>query len=423
MISNNKQVLIIAFFFPPVEKVGGRRWAKFSKYLHRKGYNVKVLSTSYPNKNNCPWINDVLFLKDEVVRMKLPQRYFFHRVMQPKTVLGKIFYRISNIYYNKEKLKKGNYKDISSDLERQIIKNAKFLIKKYNIKNVIVTGGPFHICYFTAKLKKKFPDLNLIVDLRDFWADGDEYNTLSAKRQFEEKAMEEFTFHQADHIITSAERIEMRIKEVYPIFAPKVLHIPHAYDEDEFEGVTQKVNSFPDTIKMIYAGSLYPNMEESIYLLIDFLKKISLQGKQVVLDFYTFDKNYYHLFEKADLLNVVNYLPPIKPSDLFKKMREYDLVSILKTVAVASEHSKSSKFYELIAIRKPVIYFGRMGDISEFIENNKLGFSIHELNSIDAKVSLVLNNMLEQTLPDVNFDFQQYSFERVTQQLENILVY
>ena len=53
-----KKVLIIAYKFPPAHGVGGRRWAKFAKYLAREGYEVYVITSKFPS-GDISWEDDV----------------------------------------------------------------------------------------------------------------------------------------------------------------------------------------------------------------------------------------------------------------------------------------------------------------------------------------------------------------------------
>ena len=42
-MNNLKHVLLISYSYPPYPGIGGRRWAKFSKYLSRLGFVIHVI--------------------------------------------------------------------------------------------------------------------------------------------------------------------------------------------------------------------------------------------------------------------------------------------------------------------------------------------------------------------------------------------
>jgi len=53
----NNKVLIISYYFPPFQRVGGRRWAKHAKFLYKKGVDFKVLTGLY--YGDSPWSSDI----------------------------------------------------------------------------------------------------------------------------------------------------------------------------------------------------------------------------------------------------------------------------------------------------------------------------------------------------------------------------
>jgi hypothetical protein len=57
-----KNILIICTF-PPAPSIGGRRWAKFSKYLTRAGINVSVFAAKSNKGDKSLWTKDVEDIK------------------------------------------------------------------------------------------------------------------------------------------------------------------------------------------------------------------------------------------------------------------------------------------------------------------------------------------------------------------------
>ena len=57
----SKKVLIVSYVFPPKSGIGGRRWAKFSKYLNRMDIDLKVLTFQKKNDSNFSnWSKDTV---------------------------------------------------------------------------------------------------------------------------------------------------------------------------------------------------------------------------------------------------------------------------------------------------------------------------------------------------------------------------
>lgn len=416
----HKNILILSYFFPPCNKVGGRRWAKFGKYLSRKNHNIHVISVDVPVTGKCPWENDIIKYKNNIQRLPYIEHRPYYKVNKsPQNFSGKIKYRIS-LYKEKlfEKNKKSNSIDITTKYGKSIHQIAIPLIRNKQIDTVIVTGGPFHWCYESMQLKKNFPSVNFLLDLRDFWTGGELDGTLNKTQKKIEKEKESFCISAARYIFTPAERIAMFLIENYPSAANRIKVLPHAFDSDEITA-GKNVSSPDDVIRLAYGGILYQNMENSIDRLILLLKTIKQKGHKISLDIYTFTHDYSQKFIEAGLAHEVKYHSTIPPADLFEKFRRTDWLLQLRAGKSKEEHFKSTKFYELIALRKPVIYFGPEGDVSEFLQKNKLGLSGN--TPVEELAEKVISNKKTDLLPDHNFNVADYTFENITAVLEQHL--
>ena len=89
-----KKVLIISFVFPPYPGIGGRRWAKFSKYLSELGTDVFVLASENPFSYKSEWTKDV---KNCNIK-RLPLKYPKALITFPKSFFGRINYNISKFF-------------------------------------------------------------------------------------------------------------------------------------------------------------------------------------------------------------------------------------------------------------------------------------------------------------------------------------
>jgi glycosyltransferase involved in cell wall biosynthesis len=416
-----KNILIISFFFPPYKRVGGRRWVKFAKYLVREKHNVKVLCAQLSSSDNSPWDNDFSAHQKNVTRISVKHVVpFFRKNMAPTTITGKIHYRLSFFRY-KQKLKriKGDFNDLSIGYEKQFVEKASELIYSGKVNNIIISGGPFRYIRSVITLKSKYPEANFIIDLRDFWADN--LTSLDKERRDFEYQLEKETLLQADKIITPAERIKNHLLEKYPELKNKMLVIPHAFDREDFPlNEIPEINS--EELRIIYAGSLYEGLAPEIKTFIQLLNYFKQKGIKAKADIYAFQTDYFNLFEDANLLDIVSYHTPIESKELFKKIKsEYDAVVIFLSGRAMTQHFKSSKYYELAYLKKPIIYVGPKGDVSDYTEKMKLGF-FADPNNIERVAEKMIANKKIKEIPDASFNPEDFSFEKVTQELDKILI-
>ena len=59
MSGGNNKILIVCYSFPPHPGIGGRRWAKFSKSLSLKGYDIFVVGAKNIYDEASSWSKDV----------------------------------------------------------------------------------------------------------------------------------------------------------------------------------------------------------------------------------------------------------------------------------------------------------------------------------------------------------------------------
>jgi glycosyltransferase involved in cell wall biosynthesis len=409
-----RNILILSYFFPPCNKVGGRRWAKFAKYLVKNGHSVHVICVDVPFSGSCPWEKDTEEYKNSIIRLSYIEHRPYYRVNKsPSSIGGKILYRLS--WYKDRYFSGSKINDISSQYGKTLCESAESLIKERKIDTIIVTGGPFHWCYKAMQLKKKHPGLNFILDLRDFWTGGELYLPLNDTEKAEEDMKEFACMELADHVFTPAERIAAYLKVKYPAFTNKVKVLPHAFDKSEMP-INISAQNENKTIRFAYGGVMYSKMQGAIENLITLLKTLIASGQNVKLDLYTFDETYKDLFVKAGLSKEVAYHHSVKPAELFAIFSQTDYLLQLRAGESQEQHFKSTKFYELIALRRPIIYFGPDGDVSQFIVENKLGFSGNmKMNELCERL---IENKRTKEIPAKEFDVSQYDFSHLTKELE-----
>lgn len=402
-MQGRQPILIISFVFPPYPGIGGRRWAKFAKYLSREGFSVHVITAQNPFNETSLFMDDV---KDPSIRTyPLPLSYPLSLIKPVKSLKDKVIYRLDLL---KLKLQtKGNYYDRGVLWKAGLITAASKIIKENGIKNIIVTGAPFSLLHHSIDLKKLFPGISLFGDLRDPWTWGSGYGMklISERRRKHEKEMEMDVVKNFDMIFIPSSEMKLHLTTSYPEFQQKFDILPHAFDGDEIRTSAPKISG---SFNMILYGTLYDKSEGVFSSMAQLLK----MNPDINLDIYSHDQRYTEHFENAGILHKqISYYKPVPPATLFAGFDKYNAVLIIQPY-FAKDHI-TTKIYEIVYSRKPLILVAAKGKLADFITTNHLGVHILPENIV-SELPSVRSNLLNF---NSSFDIDRFSFKSLTREL------
>jgi glycosyltransferase involved in cell wall biosynthesis len=417
-MENMNRILIVSYFFPPFPRVAARRWAKIGRYLFEKGYHVHVLYAKDPSHPSSPFDEEAEKIRlKTAIDIKIPYHY---RNKAPKTILQKLRYHLSKWLSGYLKVfTAGNYEDTSGKYKQIFYDKAKKIIEKEKIDTVIVSVGPYHYAQFMPYLKKDYPHISLMLDVRDFWADW--LNKLSAKRKLYEQDMEESFFRNYDKILFPADILDEAYRIKYPNMSNKFHIIRHYYDPEYVFPVSSDQDTSRDIseIKFLYLGSLYSNFDFYFENFILFLKKIQNESNvKVLFNIYTSFNSYQNIVEKHEATDIVKYHAPINTNQINKEMQSHDFMTYFRKDDLPyEEHILSTKFYEYLGAKKPIVYIGPKGKVDDFISKNNIGVSIDSEGAMTKIFSYL--NVDSETKIDI--DTSKWSLESTCREIEEIL--
>ncbi len=376
-----EHLLIICHGFPPNYGIGGRRWAKFAKELARRGHSVHVIhSAGDAGQAGSLWTADAE--TPGVIKHPLPARYpaAFWR-SAPLSVMDKVAYHLWKCILSL--FTRYNLYDRGIFWRKQLVRKSSDLIRTHGIRNVIVTGAPFSLMAFTAELKKRFPEINLIADFRDPWTWGTDYgfSMLSPQRMRREKEREALVAHVFDRLIASTSSITEHLRDTYGGAPERYLTIPHAMDPDELMVATSPTTD--GVFKMIYAGSLYDGPEADHYYKTLWSSFEALRGKHPdAFASFRFDlyitgqetHTYAQQLKERGLQEHIRFHEPVPPQAILERIAGSDLV-----LAFLPKNKKDimvTKFNEIFHLRRPVLHIGEPGLASRTITDRRLGASL-----------------------------------------------
>jgi len=404
--------MIVSYTFPPSTDVGGRRWSKFIHYLKDLDYNITLLTKKPEEEINFfeshKYLNRVEFFKDN-----------YPKVLQrvPKNIWEHLLYKASILYLML--ITKNNYYDKGILIKRHFIKKASILILEEKINIIIVSGAPFTLLYYSTLLKKKF-SIKLISDIRDPWTWGSGYGmTLLTKPR---KKKEEFF---QNKVIEVSDLITVPVKPMHDFLVSnyvdhkfKIKILPHAYDKNDFEKINFKKRKRNEIFKIVYGGTIYSNLDKPFTMLFQTIK--DNLDNSFKIEFFTNEIKYLKKFEIEQVKSKLKIRKKLPIKDFMLRLYSADAFLLLFPDDV--KDFISTKFYEIIYLRKPIIYVGNIGLVSEFIVSNKLGIHIlpEELNVLFGEI--LQRGAIENFNYNHEFDVSEFSCSFITDKLNKWII-
>jgi glycosyltransferase involved in cell wall biosynthesis len=402
--SFRKRILIISYIFPPHPGIGGRRWAKFAKYLSREGFEVHVICTQSRDKEQSVWIDDVI--SNENIHVHYVKSFFPKALTKtPVSIFQKIFYRFWRqlAFF----LFKGYIYDRTLFSEKRFVKKANEIIQSFNIDKVIVTGAPFRLVHAIVKAAARWKKIHLTADFRDpwTWEQSGDYQKLDLKNLAFEEKMETYVMNHAHAVSVPTLAMKQYLDATYPQCASKVMVLPHAWDEDE---ITYSEKKITGDKKLIIYGTLYSGIENSVRSLAKALKV--LKGKFTV-DIYSDSQNYKKVFKDEGAAHLVSYYS-MKPSRQLYRMVHHYCAAIIINNDSDKDHV-STKFVELAAAGTPVLYMAADGKASEFVKYFNTGWHV---KNDEIEEMLIELGSRDCAMPVSKLNIDNLSFSNVTKQ-------
>lgn len=408
----------MCFGFPPYPGIGGRRWAKFAKYLRHAGNEVLAVAAESPFEKQSEWTADA----EDIEVVRIPSGY--PAVLQgvPSTFFEKVSYRLALLQVRAKS--KGNYYDRGILMGNLLYETCAGLINRKGIEVVIVSGAPFSFFTHLSPLKKQFPRLRMIADLRDPWTSNNTsygYGSLSDERLNFEKENEKNVFGFYDKVITVSHEMTGYFKKLYPGSEGKFTTIENGYDPAETSINTAiKPEQNPEFINFIFAGSMYPSALRYFRQLTEVVGSPAAQGSFSKFRFYFYGGGMQQLSQMVPAsARHQFFFPGHKPlPEINRAISASDFAMLFLSDDIT--YSLSTKFCEYIKFRKKIIVFSDGGWTSDYIVNNGIGFAISTNTLPKVLLEIAGHGKAAAEFP-AGYDSEYFSIARLTERLEKVV--
>ena len=326
-------------------------------------------------------------------------------------------------------LTKGNHYDRSVLWRNQLQNKAREIINKYHIHNVIASGAPFHLLYYTALLKDHFPELNLIVDIRDPWTDNKSFwnfGQLSSSRKKMEETLELKALEKADYVITVSETMTNNLKKKIPHQTQKFISLNNGFDKEDFTFQSTNVRGKNDNnkIKFIFSGTLYDKIDTVFYPFVQMLNDLKIQNNSLynnlTFDFYGNAPEHYKNWVSQKNVEILNFHALLPLQEIYTKIQNSDFCMLFLNDDLT--FSMSTKFLEYLYLKKKIIVFSKEGSMPDFVKKNNLGFHVNPKNTeVDfmQAINYCQNNFKEL---ETTLEIEEFSVEALSKKIETLFI-
>ncbi len=252
-----RNVLVIAYYFPPMGLSGIQRTLKFVKYLPEYGWRPTVLTIS----PHAYFAFDDTFLEElrgrdiEIWRTRPGGLFSF--MGKRKTVslsnegARRLLNRVSQALFIPDN-KIGWRKHALRFLEEKDMSR---------FHAVYATAPPFTDHILGADVKERY-GLPLVVDFRDAWLEYPYHRYLTSRHRKRHEELERRVVTTADAAVTTNGFVRETLAKRYPGAAGRIRVITQGYDADDFGGTPRdEERPDPEEVNFIYSGVFYEDRD------------------------------------------------------------------------------------------------------------------------------------------------------------------
>lgn len=387
-----REVLILAFRYPPFHEVGAYRWARFSGRLAREGHRVHVVTVAWPAVEEMSWFADTVHPNLEIVRTRSG---YPHQLRWRRKERGRVRKEV------RKRVLEAVNRFSRDDAERWgvfLLPKVADLVARHPIEVVVATGAPFNTNYWASEVKRKHPHLKLIQDFRDPWFTSNESLQSSPWRE---------RFFAATG---AADRIVAVTDEMSQLYAELAGHdriatVPNGVD---LEAVRAVRAVGPPELDFAYVGTLFNERDRTLALFLNWVRARAAQGRVVrgkIMGLYP-DRL---PGEFADLVDAgqLEFLPHGQQEKALRLVASARFGLQLSAPSKQSDTQVTTKIVEHAALGRPTLSLNYGGAVAKAIETRGLGISL-DAGAKDLDVQLDLAYQSEQPWPlmvaDLDFE-------------------
>ncbi len=367
-------VLVIAYYFPPMGLSGVQRTMKFVKYLPEFGWRPIVLTAG-----ETPYYAHDESLLDELAPLVDIGYVRIVRTEESGAPVPKFAKKDGKAL----KLPTARYQRLRSKLIQTIyqpdsrikwktpaLASAEKIFEEERIDAILATAPPYTDFLIGSELSKRH-NVPLLMDYRDLWVSNSALNFYATPfHKAYARKLEDVCLRGSGAITVISRTMKEILLQHYPFLRHEdVIILPHGYDSEDFAISPTLADGFrkPEKFRMTYGGTFYVGYPgRSPVPMLEAVKLAIKQEPELEHDLELafagmLHKDYARAIEKLRLENIVNpmgYLPHREEVALL-------LSSDVLWMIASDPFSTPGKLYEYLGTHKPILGLVAPGSESE----------------------------------------------------------
>jgi glycosyltransferase involved in cell wall biosynthesis len=402
-------ILLVAYYFPPINCAGSLRPVQMAKWLGRCGHTVSVLTHGYGKMTD---------IEPGVIRVKDPA---FVRVHRGRKFVHWLFWRAWAELQNYC----GRYASIFSPWRRAVLRRAEVIRRVCRPDLILVTYPPLEVLEIGLELSRRF-GIPLVSDFRD----GLLFRSIEEKRMKDHRCIRE-KYMETEKAVVAASELIVAVTPVlreyfldtYP--GSRCGTVFNGYDEDEWHdlpGSTLAAGYF----HIVHTGRFaLSDSAVDIRPFLAALRQANCNSRQIPVQLHLLGE--YSRLERSWLRDLINkgtivLLPLMGRRETLAFQKGADLLLLITRPGVRS--GIPLKLFEYIFSGKPILALTDDLGVRHVVEECGAGWCVSPLDTP------AIAALLERILADTGFlSFPErrpavingFSWGKQMQELENLL--
>lgn len=437
------KILIITGFFPPYCPPATTRMPSFARYLLDEGHDVRVI---------CPYQTQYKpFLKPGIEKSRITYIPYFDVDSPAHNIKGAIS-KFLNIW--RDSGRSQNTADIEATIQaeeparrrataklrawaahmymmlihfpdrqwtwiRPARKAVDEMFKSWKPDILFVSTPPYSQMFLANKVSRQY-GIPWVAEYRDTWSVQPYYSYPKIRQSLELK-VERRVVKSADALFAVT---YLAAEEVGAVLDRPILVARNGYDQEDFEGLTDRSPLDKDILTIIYGGAVYGGLRDPSPLFEALSLLRSSEGRYQVIIYTSQQDQIAAAAHKYGVESMVDLRAPIERESFLQLEVRADVLLMLRGTGRKEDSVVPGKLYEYIGAQQPILCLGSVtGEAVDIVREEGLGLVSNTAEEIARQLETWWRDKTaaggKLPSPDVK-DPQRYSrkkqFEKILEQ-------